>query len=273
MKILVLGGTADARKVVTQAYAQNLFKSGGHELVYSIAGLVRTPSVPCEVISGGFTQFDGLATYIKANSIQAILDITHPFAAQMSTTAVNVAKLQDIPCWRFHREAWLKKVGDDWHYFQDWNSVVQAARPYKSLLLTVGQVNHAEITQLSSTEKAAAKTKVVLRTAAPPRIDLPQDVTWVKAIGPFTLENEKALMLTYQTDLLISKNSGGVSTQAKLDAARALAIPVFMIERPVLPSATAEFSTIESCLKGLEHWLRERTLNGTNSQKVNQDAF
>ena len=220
MKILVLGGTSDARKVVTQVYAQNLFKSGGHELVYSIAGLVRFPDVPCEVISGGFTQFGGLAAYIKANSIQAILDITHPFAAKISTTAVNVAKQQGIPCWRFHRDEWLKQEGDDWQYLQDWHSAVQVAQAYKSLLITVGQVNQTEFSQLM-TEKVAKHTQVILRTAAAPRIDLPKEVTWVKAIGPFTLENEIDLMQKYHIDLLISKNSGGSSTQAKLDAARA----------------------------------------------------
>ncbi len=50
--------------------------------------------------------------------------------------------------------------------------------------------------------------------------------------GPFSLEDELALMRKYQIDTLVTKNSGGAAAAAKLTAARGLGVDVVMIARP-----------------------------------------
>ena len=70
---------------------------------------------------------------------------------------------------------------------------------------------------------------------------------WIKAIGPFSYKNELALMQKYKVDALLSKNSGGESTVAKLHAARELGITVFMLNRPVLPDADKTFYSRDEC--------------------------
>ncbi|MGK0500596.1 MAG: precorrin-6A/cobalt-precorrin-6A reductase, partial [Oceanicoccus sp.] len=117
MNLLILGGTADGRKLATSLHQQ------GVSVIYSVAGLVRMPDVDCQVVSGGFSQFGGLISYIKQQSITAILDVTHPYAQIMSATAVDVAKACDIPCWRFHRAAWQPEAGDNWQLFQQWDKL------------------------------------------------------------------------------------------------------------------------------------------------------
>ena len=86
MRLLILGGTADGRQLAEILHRQ------GVPLIYSVAGLVRTPKVACEVVSGGFSQFGGLVEYSQQQGITAILDVTHPYAAKMSATAVSAAK-------------------------------------------------------------------------------------------------------------------------------------------------------------------------------------
>ncbi|MEG4066264.1 precorrin-6A/cobalt-precorrin-6A reductase [Microcoleus sp. Pol11C2] len=55
------------------------------------------------------------------------------------------------------------------------------------------------------------------------------------ARGSFSLEDERQLLLEYQIDTIVSKNSGGGSTYAKIAATRQLKIPVVMVQRPQIP--------------------------------------
>ncbi|MBC7143556.1 MAG: precorrin-6A/cobalt-precorrin-6A reductase, partial [Rhodobacteraceae bacterium] len=66
------------------------------------------------------------------------------------------------------------------------------------------------------------------------RLPLP-DAEIVVARGPFTEAGDLKLLKSRRVNLIVAKNSGGDGARAKLDAARALRIPVIMIDRPVLP--------------------------------------
>ena len=70
---------------------------------------------------------------------------------------------------------------------------------------------------------------------------VPRAVTLILARGPFTIDEETRLMREERIDVLVTKNSGGAQTDAKLQAARALQIPVIMIERPPLPEAQVTY--------------------------------
>ena len=236
MRLLILGGTADGRQLAEILHRQ------GVPLIYSVAGLVRTPKVACEVVSGGFSQFGGLVEYSQQQGITAILDVTHPYAAKMSATAVSAAKSCGIPCWRFHREAWQESSADSWKNFSNWKDLVAALSGKNRLFMTVGQVEREYLEQLASKSE-----RVLLRTAVAPKMNLPNNVAWIKAIGPFAEEDEYTLMQRYNIDALVSKNSGGDSTVAKLFAARKLEIPVYMLERPVLEAADKIFIDKKCC--------------------------
>ena len=245
MNLLLLGGTADGRHVA------NALHQKGVELIYSVAGLVRVPKVACPVISGGFSQYGGLKDFIEQQKIDAILDVTHPFALTMSSTAVDVAAELGIPCWRFHRPAWQQQEGDDWRLFSDWPELLSALADYQHLFVTAGQLSQSLMDQLTRAGRADEPRTLLYRTAAPPKAQLSQTVQWLKAIGPFDLASERALMLAHNIDALVSKNSGGKATEAKLHAARDLAIPVFMIERPLLPEADCQFSELTACVEAV----------------------
>lgn len=238
MKLLLLGGTADARYLAESLYQQNI------ELIYSIAGLVRLPTLPCKVISGGFTQLGGLENFIRSENITAIIDITHPYAQTMSTKAASACKLCNIPYWRFHRREWRQQEGDDWQIFDSWSTALPVLATKKSVLLTAGQVGQDFIEELAKN----TQQRQFLRTAVIPKIELPESVTWIKAIGPFSYEDEINLLRESNIDVLLSKNSGGDSTVAKLHAARELSVPVLMLKRPALPNADQLFFTRDECI-------------------------
>ncbi len=242
-KLLLLGGTADGRVLAETLHKKNI------QVIYSIAGLVRTPKVACDIISGGFSQYGGLDTFVHNNNIDAILDVTHPYAQKMSTTASVVAKKCSIPYWRFHREAWVPTEYDQWYEVEDYAETLvlinnKAHWNQPSILLTAGQLPLDFLQQLPH---LPANKKHCLRTAVQPDIDLPDNVQWIKAIGPFSYKDELELMKKHQTTILLSKNSGGDSTVAKLQAARTLSIPVIMLKRPTLPTADKLLFSRDAC--------------------------
>jgi len=237
MSLLLLGGTADGRRIASRLH------DDGVQLVYSVAGLVRRPNVSCEVISGGFRQYGGLECYIAQQKITAILDVTHPYAVQMSTTAATSARQCRIPYWRFHRQKWTQKNQSTWRHFSSWQTLMASLEQRKRLFLTVGQISQTDIDRLSKDREL-----VVLRTAVQPKISLPDNVVWLRAIGPFNDEGENQLMKQYCFDALVSKNSGGESTEAKLRAAERYQVTVYMLDRPLLPNADLEFTSDAHCV-------------------------
>ncbi len=247
MKVLLLGGTADARHLADALHQAGSFHNNVR-VVYSLAGLVRVPKVDCELVVGGFTQFGGLAQYLSENGIDAILDVTHPYAQTMSTKAVQASKDVGVPCWRFHRPAWQQESGDNWLTYQTDNELLTELANYRVPLLSAGQMSEALLELIINLPNIE---RIVWRTAVSPKFELSQvfkKVTWVKAIGPFALEDERQLLIEQGIDVIVSKNSGGSATYSKLEAAREMAIPVLLHGRPELPDADKEFNDIQDCL-------------------------
>lgn len=238
MKVLVVGGTADGRHLATELHDL------GFNVIYSIAGIVRKATLPCPVLSGGFTQFGGLAQYVLDNEITHLVDATHPFAEKMSNAIAYVSASFSLPSIRFHRKQWPKNTDDQWIEVTQWDEVIEKMALHASVFITAGQVSQSVM------DKIAAQTKqVLIRTAMPLKIDLPDNATWIKAIGPFKLENEQQLIQQYQIDAIISKNSGGDSTYAKIEAAAEAGIPVYQFKRPQLAPVLYQFDDAFSCLK------------------------
>ncbi|MGO3344701.1 MAG: precorrin-6A/cobalt-precorrin-6A reductase [Marinomonas sp.] len=240
MKLLLLGGTADGRRMADSLH------QAGIRVIYSLAGLVRVPKVDCELVVGGFSQFGGLTAYIRANQISMILDVTHPYAQTMSSNAVVAAREVGIPCWRFQRPAWQAKEDDRWEYYKSDADLVAGLANFKTPLLSAGQI---PLSLLRMILDNGSISSVVWRTAVAAKFPLPDRVEWIKAIGPFSLEEERRLLISHRIDVVVSKNSGGSATYAKLQAARELGIPVLLHKRPILPTADKEFSQTDTCLQ------------------------
>ncbi|TEW56534.1 cobalt-precorrin-6A reductase [Psychromonas sp. RZ22] len=241
MKVLVVGGTADGRRLATQLFEL------GFDLIYSIAGIVRKAMVPCTSISGGFSQFGGLAKYVTAQNITHIVDATHPFAQKMSETIADVSEKLSIPAIRFHRQQWPKTEQDHWIEVLDWPEVIEQLPEQLSLFITAGQIEQTVIDALAKKAK-----QVLLRTAMPAKVELPENVLWLKAIGPFLLADETALLAEYKIDAIISKNSGGEATYAKIQAAAEAGIPVYQFKRPELRPLTYECDEQVGCVTLLQ---------------------
>jgi precorrin-6A/cobalt-precorrin-6A reductase len=241
--VLVLGGTREGREL-----AEALHRSG-IPVVSSLAGRVRNPRVPGgEVRVGGFGGASGLTSWLADRRPDAVVDATHPFAARISTAAVSACRDAGVPLLRLERPRWRQRPGDRWHRAPD---LAQAAALIPSLgssvLLTTGRQGVAAFAPVTS-------AWFLIRCLQPPEPPLPPASAVLVDRGPYTLRGELDLMREHRIDLLVTKESGGRDTQAKLDAARELGLPVIVVARPS-SSAAAVVDDVGAALE----WVQEVT--------------
>jgi precorrin-6A/cobalt-precorrin-6A reductase len=220
MRILILGGTTEA-----SALARRLAGHQHIQAVLSFAGRTRSPvAPPIPFRVGGFGGVEGLKSYLADQQIDRVVDATHPFAAQMSRHAVAACRTLALPIAGFTRAAWAAQDGDRWTRVADMAAAVDAlgARP-RRVFLTVGGVRLGAF--------AVAPWHWYLVRAIDPPGGL-QFQRLILARGPFGVEDEIALMRHEAIDVLVTKNSGGTATRAKIDAARALGAEVVIVDRP-----------------------------------------
>ncbi len=220
--VLVLGGTGEAR-----ALAAELAGRPGVRVISSLAGRVRDPVLPAgEVRIGGFGGAAGLAEWLRAAGVTAVVDATHPFAETMSANAVTACARERVPLLRLTRPGWQARDGDDWH---DAGSLAEAAAILPGLgtrvFLTTGRQGLAAFASLD-------QLWFLIRCVDPPSGPLPAGHEVLLARGPYERDAERALMRRHAIDVLVTKDSGGPLTEGKLAAARDLGIPVLMVRRP-----------------------------------------
>ncbi|WP_085614782.1 MULTISPECIES: cobalt-precorrin-6A reductase [unclassified Pseudomonas] len=226
-RILLLGGVTEAL-----AIARRL----GPQHVYSLAGIGRVPQdLQCQVRVGGFGGAEGLASYLHEAGVTLLIDATHPYAAQISRNAANAARMAGIPCWALRRPAWQAQTGDDWREVEDWAGLIEVLKPFRRPLFTLGRE------PLQHLDEIPPEQFWTLRALeACPGNDRCEVIG---ARGPFHIEDERALFQRRKIDVLISKNSGSVATEPKLEVARELGIPVLILKRPALPDVDRAFDS------------------------------
>ncbi len=243
-RVLILGGTGDAT-----ALAARIVEIPGVEVITSLAGRMRQPVPSAHTRMGGFGGVAGLTAYLRQQSIAGLVDATHPFAAQISCHAAAAAAAVSIPHLLLIRPAWEQTVGDLWIEV-DSHEAAATVLPgvAQRIFLTIGRQELAAFARLRN-------HWFLMRMIDPPLPDaaVPPGKLLLER-GPFSLEHERSLLQAYEIGAIVSKNSGGEATYAKIIAARELAIPVVMIQRPPMPPATV-VTDIESALTWLKSTL------------------
>jgi len=226
IRLLILGGTAESIEIAAAAG-----RDGRYEPILSLAGATRSPRLPAvRCRSGGFGGLSGLTSYIAAEGIDLIIAATHPFAAQIREHAVAAARISGRPLLILERPAWSAEPRDRWIAVADMVSAAQALGPTpRRVFLTIGRKELSAFV-------AQPQHWYLIRTIEAPLIEhVPPGAELLRARGPFTVEDERALLISRGIEVLVSKNSGGTATVAKLRAARECHLPVIMVERPPLP--------------------------------------
>ncbi|EAQ01448.1 precorrin-6x reductase [Pseudooceanicola batsensis HTCC2597] len=243
MTVLILGGTAEARRL-----AQGCAERGIPALA-SLAGAVREmPDYPVPTRVGGFGGAAGFREVVSAEGITAVLDATHPFADRITARTAALCREDGLAHARLSRPEWQPGPGDDWHDAASPEAAAALIPAGATVFLAVGA---KEIARFSGLAGRAAG--VVARRAEPARGDFPfAGGRWIVGRGPFETGAETALLWELGITWLVARNAGGVAARAKLDAAWHLGLPVAMIRRPLEPQGVPILRTPEAALDWIE---------------------
>jgi len=221
-RVLILGGTGEGIEL-----ASRLSQWGNVWTISSLAGRVdEAKRLEGAVRVGGFGGVDGLASYLIQNAINVVVDVTHPFAGQISRNAELACAQLRLPLVAFIRPPWVQVTGDLWHEvadFQDAAGLVDSRSG--RVFLSIGR---QEVGLFAGCENAW----FLIRAIQEPIGRLPRYCDVLLRRGPFNLDEELRLLQDHSINCVVSKNSGGLATYAKIQAARLLGIPVVMIRRP-----------------------------------------
>ncbi|GLS52195.1 precorrin-6A reductase [Methylobacterium gregans] len=227
MRILILGGTGEA-----SALARALAPRSDLACTLSLAGRTADPKpLPLPTRIGGFGGPEGLAAYLRDERVERLIDATHPFAARISRNAALAAEAAGVPLLAVRRPAWARQPGDDWRAVASVPEAADAigAAP-RTVFVTVGR-NEAGAFARAPQHAYLVRTIEPLDGALPvPRL------TEIRARGPFGAAAEADFMRGQGVEVLVSKNAGGPATYGKIEAARALGLPVIMVRRPEKPA-------------------------------------
>ncbi|WP_433160792.1 cobalt-precorrin-6A reductase [Kribbella sp. CA-247076] len=239
MKLLLLGGTGEAREladVLTDA-----------EVVSSLAGRISDARLPAgQVRQGGFGGVEGLIDWLRTNDVDAVVDATHPFAATMTEHALTATGRLGLPLLVLRRPGWTEQPGDVWH----WADTAAAAA---GMLPTIGSRVFLTIGRQGLDAFSTTGLWTIARCVDPPEL-VP---TWCELIldrGPYDVAGEVGVLRRHRIDVLVTKDSGGPRTSAKLVAARELGVPVVVIRRPPLPAGVDVVDSVDRVVE----WVRAR---------------
>jgi precorrin-6A/cobalt-precorrin-6A reductase len=231
MRVLLLGGTGEARALATRLHPD-------FDIVSSLAGRVPDPALPVGPVRiGGFGGVAGLRQWVCDNDISAVVDATHPFAATMTAHAAQVCTALGLPHLVLSRPAWdpagAVRVASDVEAAQ-----IVGDHHYSRVFLTTGRSGVGPFTR--------SDAWFLIRVVTPPdAATLPGNHEVLLSRGPYGYDDEYALLRDNGIDVLVTKNSGGALTEAKLKAAADLGIAVVMIDRPPLPAGVTVVHTVD----------------------------
>lgn len=241
-RVLILGGTIDATELAARAAA-----IPGLEVMTSLAGRTRQPLLPQNTRIGGFGGVSGLTDYLQKQQIDLLMDATHPFAAEISFNAAAAAALVGIPRLMLIRPAWEPVAADSWIQVASYEAAaIVLPSLAQRIFLTIGRQELATFAHLQH-------LWFLMRMVDPPLPDAPLPPgKFLLQRGPFSLEAERSLLQQDKIGAIVTKNSGGEATYAKITAARELKIPVVIVQRPPVPTGES-VAKVENALSWLKN--------------------
>jgi precorrin-6A/cobalt-precorrin-6A reductase len=239
-KLLILGGTAEAAELAARLAGDDRL-----ETVTSLAGLTRLPNVGSgQVRRGGFGGPDGLAAFLKDGGYDALVDATHPFAAQIASHAAEAAAKAQVPRVKLLRPAFERTAEDRFIPVADIDAAADALPNGARVFLAAGR---REVTPFA----ARKDLWCLVRMIEPPSAgDVMPAGELILGRPPSDPEAEIALLKKHSIGWIVSKDSGGTAG-AKIIAARRLGLPVVLVERPKPPPGPIVESVAE-VLKWIE---------------------
>ena len=242
-RLLILGGTAEAAELAARLAGDERL-----ETVTSLAGLTRMPTLTAgSMRRGGFGGPDGLAAFLTDGRYDALVDATHPFAAQIAAHAAEAADKAGVARVKLVRPPFERQAADKFVPVADIEAAAAALPQGARVFLAAGRRELAPF--------AARKDLwCLIRMIEPPAGETLPAGEVILGRPPKDPAAEGALLKKHAIGWIVSKDSGG-QAGAKIDAARQLGLPVVLIQRPRPPDGPTVASVDDA-----EAWVKENVL-------------
>lgn len=253
--ILHLAGTSDARELALHIQA------AGYELLASVvteSAAKGLSDIGIPVRTGRLTAAD-MEKLIRELGVTAVVDASHPFAEEASKNAIAATSACQIPYIRFEREHVSFHEAKGLYFVDDYQAAAELAAERKgTIMLTTGSK-----TLPIFTKRLLGETGVTLVARMLPRLDNMElcetlgleQKNIIAMQGPFSKELNIALYRHYNTDVVITKESGKVgAVDEKVTAALEMGLQVIVIGRPSVEYGVvySEFTDVLEHLKQVQ---------------------
>lgn len=253
--ILLLGGTSESGPA-----AQALLHTGHHVLVSTATDMPASlPDHERLRRRTGRLGTEEMIDLVSRRNVRLIVDVTHPYAAEATRTALSAAAAAAIPCLRLVREASIEPAPDVTFAPTHADAARAACRLGRPVLLTIGSRNldpYVREADRSGIDLFARILPTDDAQQAACRADIPANHR-IAARGPFSVEQNRAHLRRHHIGVLVTKDSGPPGgTPQKLRAAREEGCRIIALRRP--PEASRNACTdVAQLSRRAEHLLTQ----------------
>lgn len=185
----------------------------------------------------------------KQFDADCVLDASHPCEPETPDQVAALCAAQGLPYLRVRRAAWEPLAEDAWLHVANADEAAEALQPdWQRVFLCLGERDRVPFAN-------DASRWYLVRTSQWPAANVPPLHALTGKDGPFLVEQEINLMRHHKIDVLITRNAGGKGAVPKVSAARAIGIPVVMLERPESPGP--EVTTVRKALAWVGSLVRQ----------------
>lgn len=225
--ILLLGGTSETARI-----ADALLRAG-HNVLVSTATDVPLALPDAARRRTGRLDEAAMAELVQSCAVKLIVDATHPYAHVAHQVALEVSEREGIPCIRWVRPASGVDDSSGVHLAANHEEAAHlACTTGRTVLLTTGSRNLTPYVAAAAAHGCRLVARVLpesveeCRKAGIAKADL------IAARGPFSVEENLAVLRQFAIDVLVTKDGGAAGgLPAKLAAARHEGCEVVLIRR------------------------------------------
>ena len=241
--ILILGGTTEGRKAVqvVESAGKPYYSTVGSEQAIEAAHAIR--------LTGGMEE-EEMARFCREKEISLLVDAAHPFAIRLHRTLAKVSSRLRIPVVRLERQYPERDKRLIW--CADYAAAIDRLRAdgIRNLLALTGVKTIAKLRPYW--EQTPCWFRILDRKES---LSLAESDGFPKERLVFFHEgeDEKRLLERLHPDAVLTKESGESGYfREKVEAAGACGIPVYVIQRPLLPDSFTFVQGVEGLRKTIE---------------------
>ncbi|MEM7010393.1 MAG: precorrin-3B C(17)-methyltransferase [Verrucomicrobiota bacterium] len=244
--IWVFTGTHDGNELARR------LSDAGHAVVVSVAtdyGVEAAQNSLGDAVTviNGAVGSEQRRSWLETSRARAVIDATHPFASRISPDLIAAAEACEISYLRYERSSEVI-AADDCEFAPDFESATQrAAELGKRVFLATGAKELDKIPESGPTEwfVRLAPDPTAMERAI--KLGIPRRRLCFMQ-GPFSTALNQAQWQDWKIDCIVTRESGsGSGLVEKLQAAKALSIPVIVIRRPHVDYPSVVFDLEEAC--------------------------